>query len=67
MRGKTARRVRCADERSVCGRCVVRGAPSKIWMVRTRGIESAVRKRERMTCCVEILVRIHQIDIIEGI
>lgn len=64
MRGKTARRERCAEERSVCGRCVVRGAPRRIWMVRRKGIERAVRKRERMTCYVEILISIHQIGFI---
>ena len=43
---------------------MVRGAPRRIWMVRRKGIERAVRKRERMTCYVEILISIHQIGFI---
>ena len=64
VRGRTARRARCADEKSVCGRCVVRGAPRSIWTVRRMGMERAVRKRERMTCYIEILVNFDQMEII---
>jgi hypothetical protein len=33
---------------------VVRGAPRRIWMIRRKGIERAVKRRERMTCYIDI-------------
>lgn len=45
MRGKSVRRAMCAEQRSVCGRCVVRGAPKRICRSVRRGMEKVVKRR----------------------
>jgi len=39
----------------------VRGAPRRIWMVRRKGTERAVRKRERMMCYIGMIVSFNQV------
>lgn len=39
----------------------MRGAPRRIWMVRSKGMERAVRKRERMMCYVGMIVSFNQV------
>ncbi len=44
----------------------MRGAPKRIWIVRRKGMERAVRKRERMMCYVEITVSLNQVETIRS-
>lgn len=41
----------CRDERAVWARCVVRGAPKRIWRARRGRVERVERKRERIAVC----------------
>jgi len=51
MRGKTVRRATCAEQTSVCGRWVVRGAPKRIWRMLRIGMEKMVKSKATNDVC----------------